>query len=444
MAERFVVLLIGSGGREFAILRKLLQSPDVLVHVAPGLSGMLHFLNEEQCSRIWLYSQVKASDIKAICQLAQEIKPDLVVVGPEDPLILGLADELQNLGFKVFGFNKKAAQLEGSKWYCKQVYQRCGLHTAQAILLESTASLGYELGRLEKAGQPIVPKCDGAALGKGVIMVPLDHPDYWGEIGRQVKMMFDPQKPLGFLAEKVLLELLYPILNEWSAMHLLGPNGFRLALMPTKDHKLFNRLNTGGMGIITPAPGFSLKDMETRRGAINIVQAYMRTTEDVELCGVLYEGLNRMMAGIDYLMEVNVRGGDPETQGQLEFIEGVAFHELLLAAVEGRLDILQQVRVPEDKVLVGVVMASKGYPGAYDKGKLVVIPKSLPAPGSLFPAGLVLQDGKLYTAGGRVLLVTGEGKSVAEAHKYAYANVGAIAMGCEDALVYRADIGFAD
>lgn len=438
MAEKFKVLLIGSGGREYAFLRKLLGSPDVEVHVAPGSSGMLYFLNEEERSRVKLYPQIKATDIKAICQLAQEIMPDLVVVGPEDPLILGLADELEAHGFNVFGFSKKAAKLEGSKWFCKEVYQRCGLHTAEAVLLESTASLAFELGRLEKAGQPVIPKCDGAALGKGVVPVPLNRPDYWGEIERVVKQMFDPQKPLGFLAGRVLLEHLYPILNEWSAMHLLGSNGVVVHLMPTKDHKLLDGLNTGGMGIITPAPGFSLEDMESRRGAINIVRAYMRSSENTELCGILYEGLNRML-NRDYLMEINARGGDPETQAQLEFILGVLFHELLLALVEGRPEILQQVRVPENKVLVGVVMASRGYPGPYEKGKPVIIPPNLPAPGLIFPAGLVWQDGKLYTSGGRVLMAVGEGKTVAEARLHAYEIVRSIES--YGALVWRTDIG---
>jgi len=243
---------------------------------------------------------------------------------------------------------------------------------------------------------------------------------------------------LGFKAEAVLLEHRYWALNEWSAMSLVGPNGFWFPLLPTKDHKLFNGLNTGGMGIITPAPGFGLQDMASRRDKVRLIQQAFKGRWDTELCGVFYEGLNRMW-DIDYLVEVNVRGGDPETQGQLEFLEGVPLHELLLAAVEGRSEITQQVIIPQDKVIVGVVMASKGYPGAYEKGKKVFIPDPLPAPGLIHPAGLVWENGELLTAGGRVLMVMGKGKDVAQARAHAYEIVNSIQH--EGALVWREDIG---
>ena len=441
MAERFVVLLIGSGGREFAFLRKLLQSPDVFVHVAPGLSGMLYFLTEEQRSRVKLHSAVKAGDVKAICQLAQEIMPDLVIVGPEDPLILGLADELKTLGFKVFGFNASAARLEASKAFCKKIYKDCGFPTAESIEVASSELASFYLREFQRQGQPIVLKADGPALGKGVIVVPLDHPDYWGETERQLAMMFDPKKPLGFEAERVLLEHRYLMLNEWSAMSIVGPNNFWFGLAPTKDHKELNGKNTGGMGIVTMAPGFSYDDMLNRKPIVRQVAEHMSDYHKTELCGIFYEGLNRMLGGVDDWVEVNARGGDPETQGQLEFIEGVPLHELLLAAVEGRPEILKNVHMPNDKVLVGVVMASKGYPGSYEKGKQIIIPKELLEEGMVFPAGLVCENGKLYTAGGRVLMVMGVRKTLKEARDKVYAGVSAIEH--DGALVYREDIGIA-
>lgn len=434
-----MVLLIGSGGREYAFLRKLIHSPDVKVTVTPGLSGMLYFLNEEQRSRVTLQPKVKANDIVAIVALAKEIKPDLVVVGPEDPLILGLADELRKEGFKVFGFSQMAANLEGSKRFCKEIYQKLGLPTAPAEYFTNAQAAISRLEWYEKNGQPVVLKCDNPALGKGVIIVPLSHPNYWVELKLQIKLMFDPEKPLGFLAKAVLLENQFAMLNEWSAMSIVGPNNFWLGLVPTKDHKLLNGKNTGGMGIVTPAQGFSLDDMQKRKPIVRKVAEYMEDIHQTELCGIYYEGLNRMMANDDYLVEINVRGGDPETQPQLEFIEGAPLHEILLAAVEGRREILSQVSVPQDKVLVGVVMASKGYPGSYEKGKLITMPKELPAPGIIFPAGLALEDGKLYTAGGRVLLAVGEGKTISSAKNRAYAIVRSIKH--DGALVYREDIG---
>jgi len=438
MAE-FKILVDGLGGREFALVRKFLQAPEVKVTVAPGMSGMLYFLNEEQRSRVELKPQVKATDIKAIVALAKEIKPDLVVVGPEDPLILGLADELHKAGLKVFGFTKTAAALEGSKRFCKEIYQKLNLPTAPAEYFTNAEAAIKALEQYKQNGQPVVLKCDNPALGKGVIVVPLSQPGYWPELKNQIRLMFDPDKPLGFLAKAILLENQFPMLNEWSAMSIVGKNNFCLGLAPTKDHKELDGKNTGGMGIVTMAPGFSYDDMLKRKPIVRQVAEYMSDHLGTELCGVFYEGLNRMMGDVDYLVEVNVRGGDPETQGQLEFIEGVPLHEILLAAVEGRPEILKNVSIPTDKVLVGVVMASKGYPGSYEKGKLIEIPKEVLEHAMVFPAGLVLEDGKLYTAGGRVLMVGYEGKTVEKAREGAYAGVYAIKHA--NALVFRKDIG---
>jgi len=438
----FHVLLIGSGGREYAFLRKLLESLDVKVTVAPGLSGMLYFLNEEQRSRVNLQSKVKATDIGALVQLATEIMPDLVVIGPEDPLIMGLADELQAAGFKVFGLTQYIAKLtEGSKWECKQIYKSYNFPTADAQIVEDPETGKSRLKNFKRSGQPIVLKCDEPALGKGVIVIPMDDPNYWEKLENYLEQMFDPQKPLGFQARRVLLESQFPVLCEWSAMSIVGANHFWLGMMPTKDHKLLFGKNTGGMGIVTPAPGFSIKDMHTRREKIDHIQAFFSTDYGREMRGIFYEGLNRMLGNEDYLVEVNCRGGDPETQGQLEFIEGAPLHEILLAAVEGRSEILQRVKVPENKVLVGVVMASKGYPGSYEKGKLISVPEKLPAPGIIFPSGLVLEDNKLYTAGGRVLMPVGEGETVSEARDHAYEIVKSIKH--DGVLVCREDIGIA-
>lgn len=441
MAE-FKVIVVGAGGREFAYARKLLFSPDVRVTVAPGLSAMPHFLNEDMASRLTLRSTVKANDIPAMVQLAREIKPDLVVIGPEDPLIMGLANSLTQAGFNVFGFNKNGALLEGSKRFCKDLYRLLGFPTANAQYVYDPKHGARLIDELKNNGQPFVLKSDGPAMGKGVIIVPLDHPDYWEEQKRQLALMFDHQKPLGFCAHQVLLEYRYQILNEWSAMNILGSNRFCQPLMPTKDHKLFNGLNTGGMGIVTPAPGFGLQDMISRMPVVARLQDHWEYEHHEKLCGILYEGLNRML-NVDYLVEVNARGGDPETQGQLEFLEGAPLHEILLAAVEGRLEIISQIRVPEDKVLVGVVIASKGYPGDYSaqKGKKIIIP-NLSEDVIIFPAGLAFEGGNLFAAGGRLCMVVGKGKTVEEARGRAYQVVFNIQHDSTDLpLAYRKNIG---
>ena len=441
----FNVLLIGSGGREYAFLRKLLQSPDVTVTVAPGLSGMLYFLDEEQRSRVELAQVVKATDLKFILQLAQDIKPDLVVVGPESPLIIGLADELLAKGFKVVGFTAKGAELENNKALTKAVYQQLGQPTAPGRLVTSVAEAIPFIEQCQRAGIPLACKTNHEAAGKGVIVPPLDGQEeynHWDLVEQTLTKMLDPQKPLGFQAKAVLLEHCYRSLNEWSAMYLLGYGGFVLPWMPTKDHKLLHGNNTGGMGIVTPAPGFDMRDMNQRVPIIKQVREYLAARFGIHLCGILYEGLNRM-GMIDYLIEINVRGGDPETQAQLEYILGVAFHELLLAACEGNTGILSQVKVPAGLVLVGVVMASKGYPGDYStqKGKEIIIPGNLPDNVIIFPAGLVWEDSKLMIAGGRVLMVVGKGKTTAEARTIAYDVVKEIKH--DGALDWREDIGLA-
>ena len=445
MAE-FKVLLIGSGGREYAFLRKLLKDPGVFVHVAPGLSGMLFFLNEEERSRVKLHSRVGATDVMAILQLAKAIMPDLVVVGPESPLIIGLADELMAKGFKVIGFTAKGAELENNKALTKAVYQQLGQPTAPGRLVMSVAEAIPFIEQCQRDGIFLACKTNHEAAGKGVIVPSLDGQDgidHWMLVEETLTQMFDPKKPLGFQAKAVLLEHCYRSLREWSAMFLLGNNGFCLPWMPTKDHKLLHGNNTGGMGIVTPAPGFTMDDMNQRLAIIAKVRQYLTDRFGIELCGILYEGLNRMGL-IDYLIEINVRGGDPETQAQLEYILGIAFHELLLAACEGSTVFLSQVKVPEDLVQVGVVMAAKGYPGDYSaqKGKEIVIPGNLPDNVIIFPAGLVWEDNKLMIAGGRVLMVVGKGKTTAEARAIAYDVVKEIKHG--GALDWREDIGIAD
>ncbi|MBN1325571.1 hypothetical protein JW977_01125 [Candidatus Falkowbacteria bacterium] len=435
---RFHVLLIGKGGREYAFLRKLLFSPEVFVTVAPGLTGMLGLLDEDARSRVKLETKIKETDIKSINKLAQEIKPDLTVIGPEDPTALGLADELWNLGFKVFGFGKKYAQLETSKSFCKEIYHAHGLPTAKAIVIRNKKEASRELAKLRQKGQPIVLKSDGLALGKGVVIVSVDHPDYWGENKKKISEMMDLSAPLGFVAKKVLLEHRYPIMNEWSAMHIVGPKRFWVPLMPTRDHKLFNGLNTGGMGIIAPAPEFTMADMESRRRIPLILQQSLQEENLMPFCGIIYEGLNRML-NTDYLVEINMRGGDPETQGQFEFIQGLPFHELLLAAVEGKANVLKKIVISQNKALVGVVMASKGYPEYYQKGKEIMIPEILETLGMIFPSGLAWEDGKFYTVGGRVLMAIGVADNIKEARSHAYIIVNSISH--QENLVFREDIG---
>lgn len=450
MAEKFHVVVVGGGGRETAIVKKLVQtSEDVTVTVFGGLSGMLYLLNEDQGSRV-LIGDGKATDLKTIKELCLDELPDLVIFGPESPLIQGGADLLSEI-CPVFGFSQKGARLEGEKIFAKKAYEKLGYPTAAATYVRNVDHGKRVLEKARLEGRLKVLKSNREAGGKGVIVTPLDHPAHWEEQARQLELMMTPTKPLGFYAPEVLIEERYAELNEWSAMSIVGPNEFWLPLMPTKDHKLFNGLNSGGMGTVTPAPGFSMADMGTRKEVVQALQQYLLMRFGTDLAGILYEGLNRM-GMVDYLVEINVRGGDPETQAQLDYILGVAFHELLLAAVEGNTGILKKVQIPENLVEVGVVMASRGYPGDYSavQGKEIWIPEQdeLPENGWIVPSGLVWEDGKFYIKGSRVLMAFGSStnpdyaRAVEEAREIAYQIIELIEE--KDTglfLDYRIDIG---
>jgi len=445
-------LIVGGGGRETSVVLKLLESLDVIVYVVGGLTGMLAFLNEEQRSRVKLYPDISPSNIKAIYDLAKEILPDMVFVGPEVPLILGM-DRIDSEICPVFGFDKVGARLEGSKIFAKRRYEELGLPVAMGTMVRSVAE-GYKvLERYRKRGIYVVLKCDSEAGGKGVRIVPIDNPDvpgwdHWEAQNEELALMMDKSKPLGFYASRVVIELRFQFMNEWSAMSLLGKNNFWLGLIPCLDHKLFKGYNSGGMGIVAPAPGFSMADMAKRQAVAQKLQWHLLGKYGTELCGILYEGLNRMGL-VDYLVEINCRGGDPETQVQLDYILGVAFHELLLAAYEGDTSILEKVQVPENLVEVGVVMAAKGYPGDYStvQGKQIWLPENLPSGGKIIPSGLVWEDGKFFIKGSRTAIFIGQStnpdraKAQQEARKIAYTMVDSVKH--DGVLDWRKDIGAA-
>jgi phosphoribosylamine---glycine ligase len=447
-------LIVGGGGRETKYAFKLLEDDNVEVHVWGGLTGMLPFLNEDQRSRLIIH-EGKATDLKAIVALCKQMLFDLVVVGPEVPLIRGLADALKSI-CPVFGFNRKGAKLEGSKIHAKRRYEELGFPTAMGTMVRNVKDGLAVLKRFKNRGIYAVLKCITEAGGKGVRIVPIINPevagwDHWEAQARELTMMMDKGKPLGFYAQSVLIEVRYPEMNEWSAMSIVGPNKFWLGLPPTLDHKLFNGYNSGGMGTVTPAPGFSMADMETRKVIVQKLQEYLADKFGTELCGILYEGLNRMGL-VDYLVEINCRGGDPETQVQLDYILGVAFHKVLLAAYEGDTSVLGQIEIPENLVEVGVVMASRGYPGPYAavQGKEIWIPGSedLPKDGWIIPSGLIWENGIFRIKGSRVAMAIGRSynpdreKAQAEATKIAYQIVGLIKKrDTEDLLDYRKDIG---
>jgi len=452
MKGKFHVMVVNGGGRETAVLYKLLQAANVFVSVIGGLSGMLAplFLNEEERSRVKLYPDISPKDIKAICELARKILPDMAFIGPETFLIMGGADNLDKI-CPVFGFNKSGARLEGSKIFAKRRYEELGFPVAMGTMVRSVAE-GYEvLERFKNQGIFAVLKCDTEAGGKGVRIVPIENHDvpgwdHWEAQKQELALMMDPKKPLGFYAPRVVIELRYPIVSEWSAMSILGKNGFWLGLMPTLDHKLFNGLNSGGMGTVTPAPGFSMQDMETRKAIVLKLHIYLQEKYGTELCGILYEGLNRMGL-VDYLVEVNCRGGDPETQVQLDWLLGVYFHEILLAAYEGDTSILSKIKMPENQVEVGIVMASKGYPGDYSavQGKEIKLPEELPPGGKIIPSGLVWENGRFYLKGSRSFMAIGRSmnpdrkKAQAEAREIALEIVNLVEH--DGVLDWRPDIG---
>jgi phosphoribosylamine--glycine ligase len=397
------VLLIGAGGREHALAWKLAASPLLgKLYCAPGNPGIAQ------------EAELVALDVAnhaAVVEFCRENAIGLVVVGPEAPLVAGIADDLMKQGIKVFGPAKVAAQLEGSKGFTKDICARYGIPTAaHGRFSDRDAAMAY----LDAKGAPIVIKADGLAAGKGVTVAMART-----EARDAIEAIFSGQFGAASCVIEEFLE------GEEASFFVLCDGAHALPFGTAQDHKRAGDgdtgPNTGGMGAYSPAP--ILTEALQAQVLKEIVTPTLRALSDMgaPYVGILYAGLMITKDG-PKLIEYNVRFGDPECQVLMLRLKDDLLM-LMLAAVDGTLD---KVSVRwTDEAALSVVMAAKGYPGRYETGSAIGgLDEARALPGvEIFHAGTALKDGKLVANGGRVLNVTALGKSVKEAQARAYAAV---------------------
>lgn len=418
------VLLIGGGGREHAIAHQLTRSPLLeRLYVAPGNGGTARLA---KCENI----PIDAGQIDALVRFAQEHHVDLAVVGPEAPLVAGVVDAFHAAGLRIFGPTQAAARLEGSKAFAKQFMQRWKIPTARAAIFDDFDEAMRYLRTLDR---PPVVKADGLAAGKGVIV-----PSTLEAVAAAARSMLLERK-FGDAGATILLE---ERLHGAEVSVLAFCDGQRYALLPTaQDHKRLldhdRGPNTGGMGAFSPSPRVTPELLqEIERTVIQPTLAGM-AAEGHPYVGVLYAGLMLTAKG-PRVLEFNCRLGDPETQAVLPLLESDLI-DALQACIDGRLDRMQLRWRPE--ACVTVVMASEGYPDNYRTGLEISGVEEAEALGcTVYLAGARLQNGRLFTSGGRVLAVTATGPTVPQAAQRAYAGVERIHfVGAH----YRRDIGVA-
>ena len=411
------IMVVGGGGREHAIIKKIKENKNVTeIFVLPGNGGMAQ---DATCVNIG------AKDIEKIVEFAVENKIDYAVVAPDDPLVLGCVDALNEKGIPCFGPEAKAAIIEGSKVFSKNLMKKYGIPTAAyEVFNDMEKALEY----LETAPIPTVIKADGLALGKGVIIATTRDEAK----AAVVSMMQD--KMFGTSGDNIVVE-----------EFLTGPEVSVLAftdgktvkpMISSMDHKRAGDndtgLNTGGMGTIAPNPYYTSEVAEVCMEKIFLPTINAMNAEGRTFKGCLYFGLMITPDG-PKVIEYNCRFGDPETQVVLPLLESDLL-DVMQATTDGTLS-ETEVKFSENSACC-VIMASEGYPVKYEKGYEISIPEEIS--GNVYVAGATLEDGKLLTNGGRVLGVTAVENDLKSAVKASYALVDKISFGN---AFYRHDIG---
>lgn len=418
------VLVVGGGGREHALCSALARSPLVsALHCAPGNGGIEAVAT--------CHPNLLASDLEGLAAFAAAEGVDLTVVGPEAPLVAGIADLFRARGLRIFGPTREAARLEGSKRYAKELMRRHNVPTADyQVFRELAPAREYLCG---PAHYPLVLKADGLAAGKGVTVCP----DREAALAALAECM--QEERFGEAGRTVVVEEY--LRGEEASVHAVT-DGETLFLLPTaQDHKAAfdgdTGPNTGGMGAYSPAPVVEGALLDRVVKDVLVQTLHGLRLEGVEFRGVLYAGL-MLTKGGPRVLEFNVRFGDPEAEVILPRL-GSDLFEVLYTAAGGRLSALPPP-VVDERPCVGVVMASGGYPGSYQAGKPIEgLEAAAAVPGvSVFHAGTRRRDHELVTAGGRVLCVSALGHDFAEAAGRAYAGVEAIRF---DQAHFRRDIG---
>lgn len=409
------ILVVGGGGREHAIIKALKKSPKAeKIYACPGNGGIAE---DAECV------DIGAKDIEKIRDFAVNEGIDFCVVAPDDPLVLGAVDLLNAAGIRTFGPDKKAAIIEGSKAFSKDLMKKYGIPTAA---YETFEDMEKALEYVKTCDIPVVVKADGLALGKGVLIC-----ESREDAQKAVRTMME-DKAFGKSGEKVVIE---EFLTGPEVSVLSFTDGKTLIpMVSSMDHKRAKDgdkgLNTGGMGTIAPNPYYTEKVAAECMEKIFMPTVEAMNKEGRSFSGCLYFGL-MLTANGPKVIEYNCRFGDPETQVVLPLLESDLL-EIMLKISEKKLADAE-VRFAE-KSACCVVMASDGYPEKYDKGFEITMPKDR----NIYVAGAALRDGKLVTNGGRVLGVTETGDTLSEAIKKAYESVKQVSF--ENAY-YRTDIG---
>ncbi len=416
------VLVIGQGGREHALVWKLAQSPEInkifAVPGNPGIAGLAECVD------------IGAGEVDKLLEFALANKIDLTVVGPEAPLMEGLVDIFEENGLKAFGPSAAAARLEGSKVFTKNLLKKYGIPTADYEAFEDIDAAKRYARTYTAQGKAVVVKADGLAAGKGVVVA-----KNWDEASRAIdNMMRD--RSFGKAGEKVVIEECLE--GEEVSFFAISDGKNYLPLLAAQDHKqVFDNdegPNTGGMGAYSNPPVYSPKLYQQVLDKIigPVIEAMAK--EGCPYKGVVYAGLMITREG-PKVLEFNARFGDPETQVLMPMIKGDLF-PLLEAACEGKL--VGQAIELEEGACVCVVLASGGYPGDYEKGKLIEGLEKLDSDILVFHAGTIIDKGRLLSNGGRVLGVVSKANGIPAAIEKVFKEVEKISF---DLMYYRKDIG---
>ncbi len=412
------ILVVGGGGREHAICWKLSNEADVeKIYCAPGNAGIS---NVAECVSIG------DSDIEALLQFAKENEIDLTIVGPEVPLVAGIVDEFEKENLKVFGPNKKCAQLEGSKAFSKNFMIRHNLPTAK---YKEYTDLDKAIAEIDEFGYPVVIKADGLAAGKGVV-IPENRED---AIETLKEMMADHK--FGHAGDKIVIEEF--LTGVETSILAFVDNNTIVPMVSAKDHKKVfegeTGLNTGGMGTFSPSEIYTDELAKEIQDKIldKTLEGFKK--DNLNYKGILFVGLMITEEG-PKVLEYNVRFGDPETQSVL-FRLNTDLNKVMTAIIDNNLKNIEINYSKEEAICV--MLTSGGYPEAYEKGKVITGLENLDSDIVVFHSGTKFNGEDIVTNGGRVIGITAKGSSVKEASDKVYENIKKINF---EGMHYRKDI----
>lgn len=418
------VLIVGSGGREHALAWKVKQSENISkVFVAPGNAGTALENDIENIS-------LAVEDIAGLLAFAQQERIDLTIIGPEVPLVAGIVDAFVNAGLKCFGPTASAAQLEGSKTYCKDFMARHNIPTAE---YQTFTEMQLAIDYIKVKGAPIVVKADGLAAGKGVIVALTEQ-----QAIDAVEDMLSGNS-FGDAGHRVVIEEFLE--GEEASFIVIADGENALPMASSQDHKARDNgdkgPNTGGMGAYSPAP---IVTPEIHKKVMDeVINPTLRgmKADGVPYTGFLYAGLMISNDGKIKVLEFNCRFGDPETQPIMMRLKSNLV-DLCLAALDKKLNVIETEW--DERPALGVILAAGGYPEDYSKGDIISgLPAENPIDSKVFHAGTTQKEGDVVTSGGRVLCACALGKDIADAQKKAYQLTEKIKW---DNSFYRTDIGF--